>query len=122
MHPLAISTMLTTGLSLTLGMLTLSSGESLRATSLPPARANLAASGALSIQFGPRRLAEEVTASTFALSAFGKQPATISGLPDLVIVLIMLTILCSVVSLTEHVTIRLRALSLFLLAISYPAC
>jgi hypothetical protein len=113
MHPLAISTMLTTELSLTLGILTLSSEESLRATSLPPERANLTASGALSMQLGPRRLAEEVIDSTFALSAFGKQPATMSGLPDLVIVLILLTILCSVVFLTEHVTMRLRALSLF---------
>src|SRR5215210_4190364 len=64
MHPLAISTMLTTELSLTLGILTLSSEESLRATSLPPERANLTASGALSMQLGPRRLAEEVIDST----------------------------------------------------------
>ncbi len=119
MHPLAISTMLTTELSLTLGILTLSSGESPRATSLPPERANLTASGALSMQLGPRRLAEEeVTDSTFALSAFGKQPATISGLPDLVMFLILLIILCSVVSLTEQVTIKLRVPSLFLVAIS----
>src|SRR5919106_3142022 len=121
MHPLAISTMLTAEFSLTLGMLTLSSGESLSATSLPPESANLTASGALSMLLGPRILAEEFTDSTFALSAFGRQPATIRGLPDLVIVLILLNILCSVVSLTEHVTIRLRAPSLFLVAISYPA-
>src|SRR4051794_26148404 len=107
MQPLAISTMLTTELSLTLGILTLSIGESLSSTSLPPARANLAASGALSMQLGPRRLADELSDSTFALSAFGRQPAIMSGLPDLVIVRILLTIRCSVVSLTEHVTMRL---------------
>src|SRR5918997_847328 len=121
MHPFAISTILMTELSLTLGMLILSSGESLRATSLSPERADLTASGALSIELGPIRLADELTDSIFALSAFGRQPATTSGLPDLNIVFILLIILCSVVSLTEHVTIRLRALSLLLVAISYPA-
>jgi hypothetical protein len=73
------------------------------------------------MQLGPRRLAEELSDSTFALSAFGRQPATMSGLPDFVIVLILLTIRCSVVSLTEHVTMRLRVLSLCWVAISYPA-
>src|SRR5918992_2021681 len=121
MHPFAISTILMTELSLTLGMLILSSGESLRATSLSPERADLTASGALLIELGPIRLADELADSIFALSAFGRQPATTRGLPDLTIVLILLIILCSVVSLTEHVTIRLTALSVLLAAISYPA-
>src|SRR5438093_2390439 len=108
MQPLAIFTMLITGLSLTLGMLTLSTEESSSATSLVPARVEPTTSVTLSIECGPSRLAEEFSDSTIVLFAFGMQPATTSGLPDLLIALILLTILCSVVSLTEQVTIRLR--------------
>src|SRR5581483_2760427 len=118
MQPLAISTMLTTGLSLTRGMFILSDSESSSATSLLPVRAELTTSVVLSIEWGPRRLAVGLSSSTLVLSAFGRQPAITRGLPDLLRDFILLTILCSVVSLTEHVTTRLSAPSPCSVAIS----
>src|SRR5690349_6025016 len=101
MQPLAISIMLIMGFILMRGTFILSDTESSRETSRLPSKVELTISAVFSIECGPIRLAEGFRCSTFVLSALGKQPATTRGLPDLVNDLILVTILCSVASLTE---------------------
>src|SRR6185503_16345642 len=104
-HPLAISTILTAELSRILGRFTLSIPVSSRNTCLVPDMVEAATFAILSIAAGPTRLADGLSASTLALSALGRHPATIRGLPDSARDFILLTILCSDASLTEQVTI-----------------
>src|SRR5579885_389405 len=61
------------------------------------------------MEFGPRRLAFGLNFSTVPISAFGRQPATTSGL--FFNRFIRWIILLAVASLTEHVTTTLRSAS-----------
>jgi len=77
--PLAISTMLMAGLSLTLGRPIFEESTSSRATIFFPCKVELITSIVFVKEFGPRRLAFVENLSTVFFSAFGKQPATTSG-------------------------------------------
>ena len=80
-HPLAISIMLVTGLSRTLGRLILSDAESSRAIALFPEIADLTISIVPLIACGPRSEAVGYLVSRSFVFALGRQPAIIKGFP-----------------------------------------
>ena len=107
MHPLAISTIPTVGLSLTFGNPTFDKSESSRAICFLPPNVELITSNVFPNELGPSKLAFSENFSTFSFSAFGRHPATISGFVfnDFILYIILF----AVVSLTEQVTMRLRS-------------
>ena len=106
-HPLAISTIPTAEFSRTFGSPTFDKSESSKAICFLPINVELITSSVLPSEFGPSKLAFSINFSTVLCSAFGKHPATISGFvfSDFILCIILF----AVVSLTEHVTIRLRS-------------
>ena len=107
MQPLAISIIPTAGFNRTFGRPTFVRSESASSILLTPFRVDAITSMVFPKEFGPNRLALGPNFSTVDCSAFGRQPATTSGLDLRVFILCI--ILFAVASLTEQVTIIFKS-------------